>query len=295
VSALVPAGTGDAPAVLGALALRDEVDTGDAHFSRAEVTDRWLAASFDPERDSVVAWRDGRLAGYAAAFGEGGFAFVTPGYECQGIGTSLLAFAERRARELGQPVYRQRTAAGNALASSFMRRAGYRQARTVWHMVHPLAALPAVSQVPDGIELRAVDPVADAEALHAADARAFAASADYTPESLADFTVEHLAIASLDPEATRIAGRGGAIAGFLIADIRPGDVGHIDLLAVAPGERRRGLGAALLLRALHAFAAARRSAGTLEVASDNPVALRLYESVGMTRRLGAAIWEKPAV
>jgi mycothiol synthase len=293
VSVLSPPADGDAGAILHALALRDEADTGDPTFSRAELTDRWLAATFLPARDSVVAWRDGAVAGYAAAFGEGGFVFVTPGSEGRGIGTALLHFAERRARELGQTRYRQRVAADNLAAAAFLSAAGYRQVRTVWQMVHSLHGLDPPPAPPDGVRLRAIDRFGDAEALHAADTRAFAGMADYTPESLEDFIAEHLATGRLDREASQIAERDGAIAGYLIADIRGGDVGHIDLLAVAPGERRRGVGSALLLHALAAFATARRSAATLEVASDNPAALRLYEGVGMTPRLGAAIWEKP--
>ncbi len=55
---------------------------------------------------------------------------------------------------------------------------------------------------------------------------------------------------------------------------------HINTLAVAPGERRRGLATALLK---HVMAeAARRHAGraTLEVRASNDAARKLYESLG---------------
>jgi ribosomal protein S18 acetylase RimI-like enzyme len=70
-------------------------------------------------------------------------------------------------------------------------------------------------------------------------------------------------------------------------------VGFVDLLGVAPEERRRGLGAALLSTAFAAYAAEGLREAQLGVASDNPRALALYERVGMTARHRIDVLEKP--
>jgi ribosomal protein S18 acetylase RimI-like enzyme len=59
-----------------------------------------------------------------------------------------------------------------------------------------------------------------------------------------------------------------------------GGFGAIQNLGVVPSQRGRGLGAALLLRALHGFAVAGLHRAYLEVTADNDSAIRLYRRVG---------------
>jgi ribosomal protein S18 acetylase RimI-like enzyme len=67
----------------------------------------------------------------------------------------------------------------------------------------------------------------------------------------------------------------------------------VDLLAVDPAERGRGLGTTLLLSAFQAFARAGLLDAWLDVASDNPRGLRLYHRAGMSERLRVDVYEKP--
>jgi ribosomal-protein-alanine N-acetyltransferase len=75
----------------------------------------------------------------------------------------------------------------------------------------------------------------------------------------------------------------GVVAGFavytLLAAVFPPDA-ELESLAVAPGHRRRGLGAALLLAVGEATAAAGAESLVLEVRAGNAAALELYRGVG---------------
>jgi len=76
------------------------------------------------------------------------------------------------------------------------------------------------------------------------------------------------------------AGRRGEITGFALARISAAECELLSL-GVAPGERRRGIGAGLLDAALVRAAAVDAAKFYLEVAEDNDAALRLYEARGL--------------
>jgi GNAT superfamily N-acetyltransferase len=86
------------------------------------------------------------------------------------------------------------------------------------------------------------------------------------------------------PEATwLVAGPGGPIGSVQGVRDRTGP-GAIQNLGVAPGQRGRGLGEALLLRALHGFRAQGLPQALLEVTARNDPAVRLYRRVGFRCR-----------
>jgi [ribosomal protein S18]-alanine N-acetyltransferase len=72
---------------------------------------------------------------------------------------------------------------------------------------------------------------------------------------------------------------GGAIVAFCACWMIFDEL-HINTLAVAPAERRRGVATALLNRVLGDAAAAGIRKATLEVRASNEAALRLYERLG---------------
>jgi mycothiol synthase len=283
----------DDQAVLRVLAARDLRDFGVADFTRGLLLDQWRVAEFDPSADAVVAVQDEAVVGYGALFTPGALGFVDPDHEGQGIGSVLLAWVEARARRRGRKAHRQPVARGNAGAHALLRAAGYRRVRSVLQMARAIRVPPAVPPPPPGVTLHMLDVRRDAEALHAADAAAFAGNPEFEPEGFDAFFDEHLGTPELDPELSLVARRGEAIAGFTICRRSGPSIGYIDLLAVEESERRRGLGTVLLLRAFASFAAAGLHEAQLEVASDNPRALRLYERAGMTPRHGLDVFEKP--
>lgn len=60
--------------------------------------------------------------------------------------------------------------------------------------------------------------------------------------------------------------------------------GVIQNLGVVPAQRGRGLGTALLLKALHGFRQAGLGRAALEVTAQNEAAVRLYRKLGFRRR-----------
>lgn len=279
----------DREPVLSALAERDREDFGNADFTREVVSDLWRAG----DGRAVVALEGAAVLGFASVHPGGTVAFVDPRREGEGVGSALLGWAEARALESGHGFHRQWLPEHNAAARRLLADAGYRQMRAILQMSVELGSIPEPPPTPTGIELSTLDVERDARALHEADAAAFMHNADYRPESYETFYEMHLTSPSVDPSLSFVARRGEAVAGFTVCRRWPGGVGYIDLLAVVEDERRRGLGAALLLTA---FAALRRAGDeqvVLDVASDNAPALHLYESVGMAPGHRVRVFEKP--
>ena len=185
-------------------------------------------------------------------------------------------------------------AAENQSARTLLTAAGYSMARSYWRMVCSLTDMGPAVPAPAGFVLRAVDIARDAVSLHAVDAASFGGRPDYVAETLGEFREEHLEAHDFDSALSRVAERDGALVGFLLARRVVDDaVAFVDILAVDPRHQRRGLGTALLGSAFAAFAGAGLREAQLGVASDNPLALRVYERAGMTVRFQFDIYERP--
>jgi mycothiol synthase len=293
VVALRPSSRDDDDDILRVLAAREARDFGVADFIRGFLLERWREQRFDPQDDAVVA-RDGDVVvGYAGLFEHGALVFVDPDHERQGVGSSLREWAEAQAVQRRRSHHRQVIAHGNEGAHALLTGAGYRQVRSVIQMTKTMQAATVAPPPPDGITLTPLDPHADGRALHLADTASFAGNADYEPTTFESFEQEHLQAPYLEPSLSRVARRGEAVAGFILCRRNPEGSGYVDLLAVDPSERGRGLGASLLLTAFDGFARAGLREAWLDVASDNPRGLSLYHRVGMSERLRVEVYEKP--
>jgi mycothiol synthase len=284
---------GPTEALLELLDARDRADYGESGFTRSEVLAALEGNEFTPAHDTVIAYADGEPLGGVALLPPGSLGFVAPAGEGRGAGSALLDWVEQRARARQRAMHRQRVGAGNERAHRLLETYGYTQVREVRHMSISLDQAPAPADPPNGISVGPPDLIADAHGLHEADARMFGENPDYEPVPFDVFRDEHLIGHQPDPRLSSIAVRDGRIVGFtLCRDVGAG-VGHVDLLAVDPGIRRRGLGRALLLRALHSFADLGLHEGRLDVASDNASATALYVSVGMAATNCTHVFEKP--
>jgi len=78
-----------------------------------------------------------------------------------------------------------------------------------------------------------------------------------------------------------VRGAGAAVAAFALARVAA-DEAELLTLAVTPGARRRGVGAALVEAVAGAASAAGAGRLFLEVAADNEAALALYRGAGFT-------------
>ncbi len=76
---------------------------------------------------------------------------------------------------------------------------------------------------------------------------------------------------------------GGALVGYLIVS-RYVDAWHVMNVAVAPGQRRRGIASALLERLFALTSGDAQRGYTLEVRVSNAAAIRLYERLGFEPR-----------
>lgn len=298
----------DAPAVLGVIVARDLADIGVADYALEDLLGEWREGGLDIGADTIVAEAEAGIVGYAAVHGRSTMAMVAPEHEDRGIGTLLLAWAERREAERGRKRHRQWVAAGNTRAQALLLGAGYLRVRSAWRMVRALdhggdagatqaaGATRAAGSAEAGFELRPLDVERDGPTVHALDDASFAAAADYEPETFETFRAQHLAAHDLDPELSRVAERGGRVAGFLLAMSRDDTgVGYVDILAVHPDHQGHGIGTALLRDAFRRFAAAGLREAQLSVASDNPRARALYERTGMTARFQRDNFERPVL
>ena len=276
------------------LVARHTADIGLPLFRLEEVEDEWRSPDLELPRDALLIELDGALAGYAIVHRPGAFAAVAPEYEGRGVGTRLLRWTQQRERERRADAHRQIAAATNVRARELFEADGYRHVRSYWRMACPLDRGVAAVGPPPGVTLRGLDPRRDARALHALDAESFGSSPDYAPESYEMFVQEHLHAHDAAPELSLVAQDAGQIVGFLLARRWQHEgSGYVDLLAVAPGHQRRGIGTALLTHGFAGFAAAGLVQAQLGVASDNPRGLRVYEAAGMGPRFQFDVFERP--
>jgi mycothiol synthase len=290
-----PPRTSDAPAVLGLIVTRDLADLGVVDYTLEDLRDEWAAgAGVDLDADAVVVEAGGTLVGFAIVRRSSSLIQVAPEYEGRGLDERLLRWAEDRERERGRALHRQEVPGGNERAQELMWAGGYCRARSYWRMARPLERMPESSRMPEGFEAGAPDVDSDARTLHELDAQSFAANADYEPESFDDFRAEHLRAHDLDPALSLLAESHGQPAAFLLARRWQGEgVGYVDLLAVQPRYRGRGVASAMLETAFVAFVKAGLTQAQLGVASDNADALRLYERVGMSPLFRIDRYERP--
>jgi mycothiol synthase len=284
-------------AALATIIARDVADFGEPDYTLQDLREQWADAEFNRAYDARVAVETtGRILAYAHVDHHGAMVSIPPEHEGRGIGTQLLAWTQARERQLGRPYHGQPVASTNTTAADFLAAAGYRRIRSYYRMVRALDGTDRPpAELPDGITLRRIERNRDVVALHSVDREAFEGASDYKPETVAAFRQRHLDLYDFDPEASFVACRGERIAGFLLGRRwEAEEAGFVNVLAVHPGEHRRGTGTAMLRAAFAVWAQAGLSEARLGVSSENPGALRLYERLGMIVRFQVDIWQRDA-
>lgn len=291
----------DLDAVLELIVARDVADLGAPDYTRADLEQAWAEHGAGLVTDARLAIHDGAIRGYAAVRRADAQVIVHPGAIGHGLGSTLLDWSEARERELGRTVHRRDAAATDTAGDRLLTAAGYARARSFWRMQRSVEGARAgdppwpAPPLPDGVDVRGLDLVADARAVHALDERAFSANADYVPSSFDAFRRRHLEAHSTDPGLSLVAHAGDVMVGFVLTHRwAEEDTGYVGILAVDPARRRAGLGRSLLGAAFGRIAAAGLGTAQLSVASDNPQALTLYESMGMSIRFQIDSYEKAA-
>lgn len=276
---LRPAIPADAPRAAEIVIAVDVAQVGEPDYSLEDLHAEWREPGFELGRDAVVAEDErGTVIGYAHWRTGDLLAGVDPQREGEGAGSALLDWAERRGRERGEARVRQGVGDRATGARALLEARGYTVARSYHRLERDLA-----DEGEPGFE-----PYRG-QGLFALYDAAFSRTADYVPRDEEAWSRRHLQAHDLDPETSRVApGRG-----FTLVRRWEDDVAYVELLAVHPDHAGQGLGDALLTATFAAARAHGYRRTVLNVASDNPRALRLYERVGMTQRWRIDDYQKP--
>ena len=282
--------------------------------------ENWLGhalAGFDPAQDVVLAEVARELVGYAwvdwvdttdtvREFRLGGY--VHPDWQGRGIGRRLLAWQEERARAHPAAAASTRplvlgswSSEVNARKVRLLDRAGYRSVRFFFDMRRPTLEEITVPPMPEGLETRPIgSDRASQKRMWDADVEAFADHWGGFDTSDGAFEA-WLTRPYRDPDLWVVAWEGDEIAGAVVNTIYSDDNqafgrarGWLDSVFVRRRWRRRGLGAAIVARALVRLKEAGMSEAMLGVDSDNPSgALALYERAGFEVHRRSAAYRKP--
>jgi ribosomal protein S18 acetylase RimI-like enzyme len=283
----------DLDAVFAVVAAQDIADLGEVGFAPGELRDEWSRPGFDLSTDAVVVEAEDRIVAAAWMRKRQAFVSVDPAFTGHGIGAELLAWAERRAVELGRDVHRQEV--GGAPARALLEQAGYGYVTSFWRMEIGLAAPPPEPAWPAGVRVRHPVVPDDGPALHAIDEAAFVTVPSYHPEPVDEFVAGHLHVSDLALDLSTLAEDDEGPAGFtLCRRWTEEDHGYVDLLAVHPRAAGRGIGTALLRQAFADVRADGLGAVALGVDAANPRALGVYERAGMRRGARIDRYERPA-
>jgi mycothiol synthase len=280
----------------------------------------WLShttASFDPDADVVMAQVDGVPVGYAwvdwvdtsdglREFRFGGY--VHPEWQGRGIGRRLLARQEDLARRApaaaanGRPVVFGTWAPEERVRKRrLFERAGYQAVRYFFTMRRPTLDHVELPPMPEGLQIRPIgSDRASQKQLWDADVEAFR---DHWGGFDASEAAFERALASPDhnPDLWVVAWDGDEIAGAVTNAIYTAENqefgrrrGWLETVFVRRRWRRRGLGAAIVARALLRLREEGMTEAMLGVDSDNPSgALGLYERAGFEVHRRGAAYRKP--
>lgn len=275
----------DLAAVVAVMNAVDLATLGEPDTTEEDVASGWDETGFDVTADAYVAEDAGEVIGYGELYARDAPLFdldvyVHPQRAIEVAADLLEAVLERAATRAG---------AGSVLATwlplgdprvEVYAGAGFTPVRRFVRMRHETAQAPPDAVAPAGITLRAFDREHDAAAAHAVLVEAFAHHIRPVTRSLEKFTEQHLDHPDFDATYWAVAEDAGGIVGAISA-FNHGDIGFIPHVGVVPAQRGRGIGSALVRRALRTLYDAGQRRVDLGVDTDDDVgAARLYESLG---------------
>ena len=284
----------DVPAIVALQAACDLADFGEVDADEEWLRDDWRRPRFDPSTDTwVVTAPGGRLAAAAytweelphTIFDSGGW--VHPQHRGLGLGSALVRRVERRAlRDVAEvepgsaPRVHQWFDADNPGARGLFQRLGYAPTREFLHMAIEVGPGFDPGAPPEGIGIRSREE-RDDPAIFVAVQEAFREHWGFQPQAYEEWSREWRGSSAYDPSLWFVATDGEEIVGAVLSSTLRGR-GWIGDLAVRDAWRRRGIGAALLLRAFARFAERGLPTVMLNVDGANTTgATQVYERAGM--------------
>jgi ribosomal protein S18 acetylase RimI-like enzyme len=270
---LRPATDGDRDAVLALGVAEERAWFGEPENSAEEVGE-WIDDEGGVACGAVAVGADGRVAGFASP-GRHEAIFLADLGVTDAVADGLLPWLREQ-----RDVVELMTFAGDAARVAAFERHGLRHRRSVFTMLRGDSAGPVpAAPVPEGVDVAPYRLEDADEAVHRL-IYVDAAWASVPGHVERDFGSWREMVRQGSGSAF-VARRDGRPVGWVLGRLLDNGRGYIEALAVAAGERGRGLGRALLL---HAFTGLERAGARdlgLGVQAHNETALGLYRSVGL--------------
>lgn len=245
---------------------------GEPDVSAAEVGE-WVDSEGGLEPGRVAVDDDGRVRGFASPGRQEAVFLADPG-ATPAVVDALMPWLLAARDDVDLMV-----AGGDAVRIEAFARYGLRHVASSFTLARPAAAGPVpAASFPEGVDVAPYVLGDDDEAVHRlvyVDA-AWASIPGHSDRDLDAWRDKERPCRSLF-----LARRDGRPVGWIAGRVLDNGRGYISTLAVAEGERGRGLGRALLLRAFADLQGAGATDLTLGVEAHNEAALGLYRSVGM--------------
>ena len=278
---------------------------GVARSSPADARTELHEHGADPATDSRVALTRDEIVGLARVWEASTeevrlYARTHPQAIGRGVGTALLAFCERRARELSRARTRELTTtswAADDRAPELLAARDFSPVRHFLKMRIAASAIPPRGALPAGIRVAPFSGGTVAEdALYRAWRSAFAGHWGRPDQGAETFWEERRnperEVFPFDPALWFVVSRRGEVVGFSLCELN-GQLGRIAELGVVDEARGEGLGYALLTHSFHELRARGAREIVLDVDAENVTsALRLYRKAGMTPEPTFTIWGK---
>ena len=287
---------------------------GKQDYNITELQTDWTAPGIDPQKDfRVTISPSGELVGFIEVWATHQtpvhpniWGRVHPDHTDKGIGTALLTWAEKHARQVIDRVPAEARVAMHAQifdshqpSNHLLRGYGMEVIRHAFQMRIPLSEKPPEPVWPDGIRLKTFQ-MEDIEAVYRADYEAFEDHFGHIPQDfevgLKKFKHWFLNDQEFDPNLWFLAMDGDEVAGVCLCRKRNWEdesIGWVSSLAVRRPWRNRGLGLAFLYHSFNTFKQRGKQGVGLGVDAENlSGALRLYKKAGMSVYRQHNLYEK---
>jgi ribosomal protein S18 acetylase RimI-like enzyme len=269
---LRPAIDADRDAVLALGVAEEAAWFGEAELSAAEVGE-WIDDGGGVARGVVAVDDGGRVCGFASP-GRREAVFLADPARTDALADELLPWLHEQSE-----VVELMTFAGDRARMAAFERHGLRHRRSSFSLARPESAGPVpAAAFPDGVDVAPYRLGEADEAVHRliyVDA-AWASVAGHAERDLESWRAKERPCRSMF-----VARRDGRPVGWVAGRLLDSGRGYISTLAVAAGERGRGMGRALLLQAFADLQSAGACGLALDVEARNETALGLYRSVGL--------------
>ena len=285
-----PATRDDLAAVVELFGRYDLRYRGYVDSDESDLLDDWDSPGWDMEAGTRLLEEDGAVIGYATVSDEFADTILDPDRWDEALAVRLLEWVERH------PVHLEHYAPDtHPELNALLERRGWVPARRFWRMRRELDGPLPEPQCPAGVQVRDYVRPDDDAAVHALITTSFREIGGQTERTLAAWRQHLLQTDRFDPSLYLVAvdDSGEVVGASLSQDVET--YGFVRQLAVAPSQRGRGLGIALLHESFRRHAARGLPATGLGVDAGNRTgALRLYEKAGMRVHEQFTRWDRAA-